>query len=57
MDEIFGGNGYHDPDIYDYYDAETDTWEDWHQIGNGSYDYDTIADAFEGDPDATWNVD
>lgn len=44
-------------DIYDYYDAETDTWEDWHQVGNGVYDYDTIADAFEGDPDATWNVD
>jgi hypothetical protein len=41
---------------YDYYDEDyTPSYEKYG--GYNGYDDDTIDSAFEGDPEATWNID
>lgn len=42
-----------------YYDYDEEDYEPSYDRygGYNGYDDDTIDDAFDGDPDATWNVD
>ena len=43
--------------LYDERDFAQDDFEGSYAHDGAGYDEDTIYDAFEGDPDAYWNID